>query len=241
MPGLLLEDEANEQPEQPGTSQSEFEQCLESRRLAEEHVLTQTADRPLGTRLNRLSLNAKTSLDEQGVNTLYLAFGLLRWYESIDSDVALLSPLLLVPVKLSRRGPDAPWGMLLYEEEIVPNRCLQEMLRTDFKIELPVIPEDDMEELGSPTTFFKQVRSAIRDNRRWEVLERVVLGTFSFQKIAMWEDLAQNADRIATHDICRAIGGDDGVAFAGGGELPSGVDLDDRIHSPPSTHDSRLR
>ena len=235
LPGLLLDDNGNEEPQQQKTSQSEFQRCLDSPKLGDGHILTQIADRPLGTRLNRLSLNAKTSLNEQGVNILYIAFGLLRWYESFDSDVALLSPLLLVPVNLSRRGPDAPWCVSLYEEEIVPNRCLQEMLRTSFKVELPSVPEDDMEAVANPNSFFKQVRSAIRANKRWEVLDQVVLGAFSFQKLAMWEDLGQNIERIANHDLCRAIAGDDSVSISGGTDLPSGSELDDRIH-PKQVH-----
>ena len=235
LPGLLLEEELNGESEQSKAPQSELQQCLESPKLREEHLLTQLTDRPLGTRLNRLSLNARTSLTEQGINTLYLAFGLLKWYESIDSNVALLSPLLLVPVKLIRRGPDAPWNMSLYEEELVPNRCLQEMLHSNFKIELPSIPEDDIEAIGDPASFFKQVRSKIRANQRWEVLDKIVLGSFSFQKIAMWEDLGQNEEFIAGHDICRAIGGDEGVALSDGTDLPTGSELDDRIH-PRQVH-----
>ena len=114
------------------------------------------ADKTLGTRLNRISLNAKTAIAEQGINVLYLAFGLLRWYESPTSDVSLFSPLLLVPVKLERAGPDAPWKISLYEEEITPNHCLRELLVSNFRLELPEVPETGLENAGDRSAFLNQ-------------------------------------------------------------------------------------
>lgn len=51
--------------------------------------------------LKALRYKANTSIEEQGINTLFLAFGLLKWTESDDSDQILTSPLILVPVKLT--------------------------------------------------------------------------------------------------------------------------------------------
>ena len=118
-------EEAAAEPIPTALRLSEMEECLASPFLIEEHLLTPMADKTLRTRLNRLSLNAKTAIAEQGINVLYLAFGLLRWYESPDSDVPLFSPLLLVPAQLDRAGPNAPWQISLYEEEISPNHCLR--------------------------------------------------------------------------------------------------------------------
>ena len=52
-----------------------LEQCLESRALSANHLLTDLQDRALGNRLSRMSLNARTALSEQGVNVLFVAFG----------------------------------------------------------------------------------------------------------------------------------------------------------------------
>lgn len=51
-----------------------LEQCLESEHLEEQHVLTSLPDKPLAGRLQRLALYDQTSISEQGVNTLYVAF-----------------------------------------------------------------------------------------------------------------------------------------------------------------------
>ena len=217
---------------------SEMEECLASPFLREEHLLTQMADKTLGTRLNRLSLNAKTAIAEQGINVLYLAFGLLRWYESPTSDVPLFSPLLLVPVQLDRAGPDAPWKISLYEEEIAPNHCLRELLLSNFRLELPEVPENGLEKAGDRAAFLKSVSAVVQAptaRPRWEVMDRVVLGTFNFQKLAMWQDLGENRDRIAAHDLCRAIAGDETASVSAAAELPAPEEFDDRVH-PKDVH-----
>ena len=95
-----------------------LEQCLESRALSANHLLTDWQDRALGNRLNRMSLNARTALSEQGVNVLFVAFGFLKWFEAEHSDEPRLSPLLLlVPVCLERIGATAPWKLSLDEDE----------------------------------------------------------------------------------------------------------------------------
>ena len=49
---------------------------------------------------------------------------------------------------------------------------------------------------------------------RWEVVESAALGVFNFQKLAMWEDLGRNAERVKAHPLCRAIAGDAAVSLA---------------------------
>ena len=214
--------------------QSEMEACLASPFLSDGHLLTPMADKTLGTRLKRLSLNAKSAIAEQGINILYLAFGLLRWYESETSDVPLVSPLLLVPVELERKGADAPWNISLYEEEVLPNHCLRELLSSSFRIELPEIPESGLEAPGDRAEFLKSVTAVVRGpagHSRWEVLDRVILGQRSgFQKLAIWKDLGENREQIAAHDLCRAIAGDDTAPVTAGADLPPPRDFDERVH-----------
>src|SRR5580700_5510759 len=42
---------------------------------------------------------ARTSMEEQGVNTLYLALGMLSWREDDNSDKFCRAPLVLIPVE----------------------------------------------------------------------------------------------------------------------------------------------
>src|SRR3954471_17472543 len=65
------------EPKQTGEKVT-IEACLASPRLRADHLLTELTDKLLKSRLGRLALNAKTSLTEQGVPTLYITFGLLK-------------------------------------------------------------------------------------------------------------------------------------------------------------------
>jgi hypothetical protein len=103
--------------------------CLESPYLRDDHVLTDLSDKQLKSRLARLALNAKTSMTEQGVPTLYVTFGLLKWFESPDSQVQILSPLLLFPVEMERETVESPWDTKVQDDEPLTNHSLAQLLR----------------------------------------------------------------------------------------------------------------
>ena len=148
-----------------------LEQYLESRALSSNHLLNDLQDRALGSRLNRMSLNARTSLSEQGVNVLFVAFGFLKWFEAEHSDEPRLSPLLLVPVCLERIGATAPWKLSLYEDEITPNFCLRELMKRDFRLELPEVdPLALLDDEQARERYETAVRDALRNESGWEVM-----------------------------------------------------------------------
>ena len=55
----------------------------------------------LQTRLISMHRDARSYIEEQGVNGLFLALGYLEWYD-INSDLKRRSPLILIPVELKR-------------------------------------------------------------------------------------------------------------------------------------------
>ena len=74
--------------------------------LAARHVdlrlQTNEPSTKLQSRLRKTEHDARTFIESQGVNTLYLALGMLRWFESTSSQEARKAPLILVPVTLER-------------------------------------------------------------------------------------------------------------------------------------------
>lgn len=140
----------------------------------------------LQTRLLRIATEARIFQEEQGVNTLYLALGFLRWYENDASNEPRDAPLLLVPVELSRRSAGSRFQIRWSGDDPATNLSLQVKLR-EFGLSLPNVPEiDDL----SPAAYFDAVRMAIRSQKRWEVLENdAVLWFFSFSKLLMYRDL----------------------------------------------------
>jgi very-short-patch-repair endonuclease len=232
---LSLFAEDNEESTDPKSQRSDFDRCLKSEELSDDHLLTRLPDKKLASRLSRLALLARTSMEEQGVNVLFLAFGFLRWYESQDSDIPLLAPLMLVPVALT---PGPSWKIVEYEEEVIPNQCLAELLRKDFRLSLPEIPEGGFDNAEERTEYLQNITDLLASDQafsRWEVVDKIGLGTFSFQKVAMWQDLGTNAQRIAEHLLCRNIAGERDVPVRQMPDLPSASEFDDTVH-PSDTH-----
>ena len=217
------------------TSTDSIALCLASPRLRRDHVLTSLTDDQLSARMKRLELNSREAESELGVNTLYVAFGTLRWYESEDSDEPVTSPLLLVPVRINRQTIESPWVIRPEEDEIRRNDTLAELMRSDHRVTIPQIedvagdPEDPSDLLERYTAAFAE---RVGSHRRWEVrADAAALGIFQFQKLAMWEDLGRNAERIAAHPLCRGIAGDREAIPTSPVGLPRAEELDERV--PP--------
>jgi very-short-patch-repair endonuclease len=212
-------------------SQDVLARCRCSPHLRPEHLLTELPDQQLAGRLTRLALNSRESLAEQGVATLYIAFGILRWFESADSSVEIRSPLLLVPVRLERENIEAPWRVQAEDEDVLTNHSLAHLLANEFRLHLPDVEDELPDGEGNwRTRYFGAVQRCVRHQPRWEVLDEVALGTFSFQKLAMWDDLDRNRDRLAAHDLCRAVAGDPGVQLRCPADLPQAKELDRHAH-----------
>lgn len=165
-------------------------------------VETNKSTKEMEKTLKSLRNKAKTAIEEQGVNVLYLSFGFLEWRESKDSEQFFRSPLVLVPVTLSVESISSPYIISLHEDEILLNPTLQYKLENDFGIVLPEFNEDS--ELDE---YFEQItRLVYRD--KWKVIEETSLSLLSFLKINMYNDLSKYKERIMNNSIVRTISGD---------------------------------
>ena len=120
----------------------------------------------IALRLRNTFRRAHLSIEEQGVNILYLALGQLLWYESDASDIRRAAPLVLVPVELRRASAGARFNVRWTEEEINGNLSLETKLKADFSIELPQLP--DAEDLDV-NAYFSGVAEAVASQTRWSV------------------------------------------------------------------------
>lgn len=151
-------------------------------------------------RLRRISDNARTTVEERGVTTLYLAFGALHWRDESFGDS--VSPLWMVPCQLISRGPDAPLRLALADEEMQFNAALEYCLRERHKIIFPELPGEI-----SPKTlhvFLDTVQQAVRE-QRWEVTPEVWLSTFSFESLVIYQDLSAMGDVAASNRIVATL------------------------------------
>lgn len=92
----------------------------------------------LERRLRRLKARAREDEQDRGIRTLYLAFGMLEWYESPSSNEPTHSPLVFVPVTLNSNIAAGSFTLkYLDDSDCEINPTLREKLKHDFKIELP--------------------------------------------------------------------------------------------------------
>lgn len=162
-------------------------------------------------RLREIRGKAETAIEETGANILYVAFGFLRWFESLDSERPHDAPLLLVPVRLTKGVLNRTTGTYEYRisytgEDILPNLSLREKLRVDFELHLP-----ELNDGKTPEEFFSAVKQLIANPQnpqpRWTVCRHATLALFNFSKLLMYLDL--NPDRwpidakITAHPIVR--------------------------------------
>jgi very-short-patch-repair endonuclease len=156
-------------------------------------------------RLKKLRSEARLSLEERGVNSLFLAFGTLTWYDKDKQDEALLSPLILVPVEMIKEPRRDVYKISLLEEDVVLNPTLSLKLKQTFGIELPegeTIQEITYDEL------IVRIRQLLLEQKTWQIQENVFLSLFSYAKAAMVRDIIKNEARICAHPILQAISGD---------------------------------
>lgn len=164
-----------------------------------------TADE-LSSSLTGLYRTSRSSMEENGANTLYLALGLLKWYETPASERPRYAPILLLPVEIVRKSAARGYVIRSREEEMMMNITLLELLRQDFGINiggLEVLPKD---ESGVDVKLvLNTVRKGIMDQRRWNVEEQAILGIFSFSKFIMWNDIHNNADKLCRNPIVKSL------------------------------------
>ena len=158
-----------------------------SARHRDTRLHTALSSERLQKRLFDLAYDARLLIEEQGVNILYFALGALRWREADAADVERRAPLLLIPVRLERKGAGSRFGMVWTEDEIVENISLRARLKNDCGIELPELPA--VEELDI-AAYVDAVARAIDGQDAWSVTaDEMVLGLFSFAKYLMYRDL----------------------------------------------------
>ncbi|HIM63750.1 MAG TPA: DUF3320 domain-containing protein [Dehalococcoidia bacterium] len=130
---------------------------------------------------------ANSFIQEQGVNTLFLALGMLQWLDNGANSEPRRAPLVLLPVSLERTNPRGQFQLRHTGDDTVSNVSLREKLRLEFGIALPELPESERLDVAS---YYDSVAEAVEGLDGWTIdRERVALGFFSFSKLLMYRDL----------------------------------------------------
>ncbi|MGG1675922.1 DUF4011 domain-containing protein [Neobacillus sp. NRS-1170] len=183
--------------------------------------------------VGKLRLDARTRLNEQGIQTLYLVFGVLRWKEQ-GNDKEFMSPLLLVPVELNRSSANQPFRMKMVEDEIVLNPFMAHKLREEKGISFPELTDQEDAELEK---IWSAISEQIDHIEGWSVSPEIYLSLFSFSKLVMYKDLENYRDLLETHPLIGKISGmepDENGNLADLSSVPDEHDLDRKVPAQES-------
>lgn len=188
---------------------------LAAEEMAKNRLMADLDEADLGTRLKVLYRASRTAMEENGAGTLFLALGVLRWYESDRGDTPREAPILLLPVDLVRKTGQN-YVLRARDEETLLNVTLVELLRQQYKVDLAGAYAD-AEGTQQPTLLHEEngtlavgrilevVAAAVAELPGWQVLPLVELGLFSFNKFVMWNDIRRGAGQLAASPVVRSL------------------------------------
>lgn len=177
---------------------------------------------------------AIANLEDRGLNTPYAAYGMASW-PATDDGRPPEAPVLLVPIEIELRGREGRQVNLRRTGDIQVNLVLLHFLE---QLGCRIAPEMLLD-AGSIDDHFepRQVLAKLADLAgaiaNFQVAPRLILGNFSFQKMALVKDLRERDEDFAAHDLIAAMAGDVEARLtvaAGRGDGSLVIDLD---RAPP--------
>ncbi|MBS1773980.1 MAG: DUF3320 domain-containing protein [Bacteroidetes bacterium] len=202
-----VEDEDSDYGELPQPEDDEIDERGVSKRHSDHRLQTLLTSEGLQKRLLSLYYDAITFEEEQGVNILYVALGMLKWFEDDNSTVERWAPLVLLPVSLNRGSAAERFKIKWRSEDPAVNLSLQAKMKLEFGIAIPDLPEGEDWDIKS---YFQSVSDAVSCKSRFAVDgDRIVLGFFSFAKFLMYRDLDgsnwPDGDKIDKHPLIAGL------------------------------------
>ncbi|MEM4729028.1 MAG: AAA domain-containing protein [Thermoplasmata archaeon] len=161
--------------------------------------------------LREIWRRARSNLEERGLETLFLAFGMASW-NAVNGGRPPAAPVLLMPVSVSYRGSDPRNATIKRVGDLRLNPALVQVLRSDFGCrvdEEALLP--DLENGGEQTdisAIFGELRAIAREVPGFSIADTLVVGNFAFQRMAMVRDLDNYEETLVSNELIAAIAGD---------------------------------
>lgn len=169
-------------------------------------IRTFLSETDLDAALKSLYRSAKVSMEENGSNTLFLALGLLRWYESDLSEKPRYAPLVLIPIDIVRNTRNKGYIIRSRQEETQINVTLLEYLRQDHGISITGLDPLPLDEHGIDLPLvFNTIRQAVMGKKCWNIEEYAFIGLFSFSQFVMWNDLRNRSEEISQNKVVSSL------------------------------------
>jgi hypothetical protein len=175
-------------------------------------------------RLKEIHRKIRELDEERGINAGYVVAGMASWREDRKSPAApvLLRALSLTPTSAARDDFE-----LVLDEESVINPVLLYKLRADFRLDILPGPLEDLvdENPFDAEPVYERLRKLARDIPGFAIASRLIVGTFTYAKLPMVQDLQAAADLLRATDMVAALAGDRQAeqAICAQGDGPEGI------------------
>lgn len=184
------------------------EQLVPLTRLTPTLDPTQTA-----SRVQEIARRARINMEEKGLQTMFVALGMATW-PAPDGGRPALAAVLLVPVAIESRGRESRLISLRRSGDIQINPVLLHVLDTEYACSissdalLHSLKDTENTSFNYEEVFQQFARQASERIADFKINYLAMLSNFSFQKMAMVNELRERAAELAAHDIIAAIAGD---------------------------------
>lgn len=161
-------------------------------------------------KLKAISRKAQENFEERGMETLYIAYGMATW-KATDGGRDPEAAVLLVPVRvegMGRKTSLVPRGDL--ETNLALLYQLDQLGCGDLTGELQKALSDQEadESSGGVSAVFPLIEERAGHIDGFEIRNRLVIGNFSFEKLAMVKDLESHLEGLIQNDVVAALAGD---------------------------------
>ena len=161
--------------------------------------------------LREIWRKSQSNKEEKGLETLFLAIGMAGW-KPADEGRPPEAPILLLPIAVSYKGTDPRNVVLKRAGDLQLNPALVQVLQMDHGCTIDedaLMADIDIEGAQfSPEAVFSNLRRLAVGAPEFSIVDKLVLGNFSFQKMAMVRDLKDFSDCLVSNDLIAAIAGD---------------------------------
>jgi len=160
--------------------------------------------------LKQLRKNANFIQKQKGVNSLFVAIGVLTWNFRDDAADPITSPILLIPVKLKVKKKDE-YELCPTDDIVSVNPVLVQKLKVDYGINLPEVAPDQLESYDQLLLSIQQNQEIVEQSQ-WKIeINSAFIGLFSRAKASMVKDLdylEQDLQLFENNAILRGLAGD---------------------------------
>ena len=172
--------------------------------LKNKHIRSFSDENELRNILSSLYRRDRTSQEETGSSTIFIAAGFLKWHEREFKNAEKYAPLILIPVTLIKRTGGKGYSLKTREDEFLINTTLLEFLKQEFNIDIRGLDRINTSGMDIDS-IISTLKREIINMKDWDIAEDVYLASFSFSRYLMWNDIRHHIEEFKNNRFVKSL------------------------------------